>query len=534
MHVDGNVADVILAQLSEWGVQRIYGVLGDAVFPLFDALGRQDRIKFVAAVHETNAAFMATYDARMTGELAVCTASAGPGAVSLLNGLADAFMDGVPVLAITGQVDTKDMGFYTKQYFDQQAVFSFFSKNTSLLADPHAVVKVLTRAVRAACLESSVAHVSVPGDVFKKTVSVETVPANLVKIRSTPVFSGNQESIYAAVRNAQRPVIVAGKGSRAVKDQVLELAYKTGAGIVEAHGLKGIIGGRHELYLGGIGEAYLPPIVREADCLIIVGDVSHEMKFIPESSKIVYLGEHPGNIPVNAAAAATGDLGLLTEALLYRLGRQVLNREWFERVKGESHSGRQALPPLTENAVPLHPLKVMASLGGTVPQDAIIALDIGEFAHWFDRGFLGDRQEVLISGKWRSTGCGLPAAIGAKLACPDWTVVAIVGDGGFLASMSELLTCVRHNLDITTVVIKNGIYSLEKNKMSAEGLNPFGYELHNPDFVQFAKSCGAEGFRIEDPADIEKTVRFALQLGKPVLLEIICAAVSLPNAGISG
>jgi len=142
----------------------------------------------------------------------------------------------------------------------------------------------------------------------------------------------------------------------------------------------------------------------------------------------------------------------------------------------------------------------------------------------------GEQQEVLLSSMWRSIGSGLPAAIGAKLACPEKTVIAVVGDGGLLMSMSELLTCVRYNLAITIIVVKNNIYSIEKNKMIAEGLTPFGHGLTTPDFVQFAKSCGAEGFCIDDPADIQNITRLALDLGKPVLLEVICAAVDLPNA----
>lgn len=220
----------------------------------------------------------------------------------------------------------------------------------------------------------------------------------------------------------------------------------------------------------------------------------------------------------------------MLEVILHDLENYSLNGEWLDKIKGEAQRNRQIVTGEQENnAIPILPLRLMTALNEVLPPKAVVALDIGEFTHWFDLGFLGEGQQILLSSMWRSTGCGLPAAIGAKFACPDKTVVAIVGDGGMIMSMSELLTCVRYKLPITIIVVKNQIYSIEKNKMTAEGLIPVGYELTTPDFVQFAKSCGAEGFRIEDPADIQDTIKQALELEKPVLVEVICAAVDLPS-----
>lgn len=534
MHITGNTADLILAQLAEWGVERIYGVLGDAIFPLLDAVGRQHKIKFIAATHEANAAFMASYEARVTGKIAVCTATGGPGAVNLLNGLADAFMDGSPVLALTGQVGKKEIGLNVKQYFDQQGLFRIFSKNTSILVEPVSAVNLLVRAVRKACLERSVVHISIPKDVFGQAVSAEIVPPGFVEVKSTPVFSGDREVLADVIRSSQKPLILAGRFARDSVEQVAALAYRIGAGLITAQGAKGIIGGHQEIYLGGIGEAYLPKIVMEADCIVLIGDTSYEKNFLPREAKIVYINERPENIPANAAAYATGDPGLVVEDLVSGLGKDFLNQEWFGRVKDEVRAAKLLLTQEIDTMRPIHPLKLMTALSRVIPENSVITMDTGEFMHWFDAGFYGPKVNVLFSEKWRSIGCGLPAAVGAKFACPEKDVITIVGDGGFITSMSELLTCVRYNLAITIVLVKNGIYSIEKNKMVAEGLQPFGCEVYNPDFVQFAKSCGAEGFRIEDPAEIEKTVRFALELKKPVLLEVVCAAVDLPHANAPG
>lgn len=215
---------------------------------------------------------------------------------------------------------------------------------------------------------------------------------------------------------------------------------------------------------------------------------------------------------------------MILENLLQRLEGHSFNRDWLEEIKGLTQIRSQELTAESANNTrPISPLKLMTALNNIMPEEAIITLDIGEFTHLFNLGFQREQQKILLSGRWRSIGCGLPAAIGAKFACPGKPVIAIVGDGGFITSMSELLTCVRYSLDICVIIVKNHVYSIEKNKMLAEGLIPSGHELTVPDFVQFAKSCGAEGYRIDDPADIQNTIRAALELGKPALVEVICA-----------
>lgn len=530
MRTSGNVADFILAQLAEWGVERIYGVLGEAIFPLLDAMTRQSKIEFIAATSENAAAFMATYEARLTGRLAVCTASAGPGAVSLLNGFADACLDGSPVLAITGQVETKKIGTKTKQYFDQQQLYKSFTNFTSILINPAATAEMLASAVRKAYMDFTAVHITVPRDVFAMPVSADTLPVDIVKIRKPPVFSGSNENIVEAIKNSQRPLIVVGRAAEEALYQVLALAHHVGSGLVVAQEAKSIIRGSFKRNLGGIGEAYLPPLIKEADCVILVGNAFYEQKYLPEKAKLIHLAERPESINVNAHAAASGDIGLLIEVIMHDLKNYAVNQEWVARVKEEALRVKQVIARAREdNSRPVMPLRLMSSLNAVIPPKSVVALDIGEFSHWFDLGFMVENQEVLISSIWRSIGCGLPAAIGAKLADRDRKVIAIVGDGGMIASMSELLTCVRYNLAITIIVVKNQIYSIEKNKMAAEGLKPFGYELTTPDFVQLAKSCGAEGFRVEDPAEIEDRVRQAVESDRPVLLEVVCAAVDLPS-----
>ncbi len=526
MKINGNVADLVLAQLAEWGVQRIYGVAGDAVFPLLDAMSRQDRIAFIATVHESGASFAASYEAALTGAPAVCAGTCGPGAVNLLNGLADAYVEKHPVLALTGQVATQKTGPGTPQYFDQQAVYRNFAECTCLLADPAATVDFLLAAFRKAVLTSSVVHISLPKDILSAPVSADTCPAGAVQVTGPSPTCGDLPGVVSAVRSAHRPLVVMGRQARKVTDRVLRLAYILGAGLVLAQEAKGAVPGDHELNLGGVGEALLPPVVTEADCIVLIGGAPYEQPYFPPGAALVHLAERPGHLRRSVAAGAVGDLGLMLETVCRGLENHAPNRDWLDRVKAAAGTRPPDVPVAPG---PMHPLHLMEELDKAIPEDAVISLDVGEFIHWFDRGFAGRRQDVLLSGQWECIGAGLPAAIGAKLACPDRTVVAVVGDGGFLLSMAELLTCVRYNVAVPVIVVKNGQYSLERNKMVAGKLNPFGIDLQNPDFVQFARACGAEGFRVEDITGIKDVLGAALGLGKPALIEVPAAAVDLPQ-----
>jgi pyruvate dehydrogenase (quinone)/pyruvate oxidase len=514
VRVNGSVADFILAQLAEWGVERIYGVGGDAVSPLMGALDYQKKIEFITATNDANAAFMAAYEARLTGRLSVCTASAGPGAVSLLNGLADACLDGSPVLAVTGQVETKKIGARTKQYFDQQLLYRNFSKFTSLLIEPVSVAEILALAAREAYLDFSPAHISVPRDVFAKPVSLDTLPADIIEISKPPVFSGSNENIIEAFRDTKKPLIILGRGAEEALYQVLELSHKIGSGLIVAREAKSVIRGSFKRNLGGLGESYLPSIVNEADCLILIGNFPFEKQLFPAGIKIIQLAARPEYISVNAHAAASGDLGLLLEVIMHDLENYVVNQEWVGKIKEEALHIKQVAAQAKENKDrPIHPLRLMSALNQVVPPKSVITIDIGDLSHWFDLGYLVENQDVLLSSMWQSMGSGLPAAIGAKLAGRDRTVIAIIGEGGMIASMSELLTCVRYNLAITIIVVRDQTRS---------------QALPTPDFVQLAQACGAEGFRIEDPAEIEGAIKKAVGSERTVLLEVITAPVKSP------
>ena len=420
------------------------------------------------------------------------------------------------------------MGCGTVQFFDQQSVYRNFASSTSFLLDPGAVPDALLTAVRQALLSSSVVHLSIPKDVLLAPVSAETLPAAVLEVSGSPVVCGGIDPVLAAVRPAQRPLVVMGREARPAKDLVLLLAGRLGAGLILAQEAKGAIPDDHELNLGGIGEAFLPPLLREADRIILIGSAPFEQQYFPPGAGLVHLGDRPQRLHRALAASVIGDLRTILKTLCDQLPDHAVNQEWLDRVKAQAGS-RPKPEDIPAGPGPMHPLRLMMELDRVMPHDAVICLDVGEFIHWFDRGFCGRGQDILLSGKWEAIGAGLPAALGVKLACPQRTVVAIVGDGGLLMSMAELVSCVRHRAAVAVIVVRNGEYGLERNKMRTEKLTPFGLDLHNPDLVQLARACGAEGFRVEDPAAAGDVLRAALALGGPALIDVPCAAADLPQ-----
>ena len=528
----GNVADAILRMLAQTGVKSIYGISGDAIFPLLDAIPRQEAIKYYSPAHENGAAFMASYEAKLTGRLAVCTATSGPGTVNLLNGLADAFFDKAPVLAINGQVDTKKIGTNTKQYFKQLSVTENFSLFSEMVVSPQALVPVLAAAIETAVNSGTVAHVSVPRDVFLMPTEVTEKP--VVKGKNQIWGNGFAEMLETTVEllnSKTKPVILMGVKGEANGRAVCELAEKLGAAIVIAQQVMGVISYNKVRVIGGIGEGYSPEMLNQADCILIIGEAPYELSFLPESVPVIQITDKTANLHFGVIRyGIIGAPALVVKALEKRTARRSCDGRWSEMVAEERQIRRELINQDGNIAcTPIHPARVIAELNRFAAEDAIITLDIGSLIHWFERGFLASKQTVLLSSHWRSMGSGLPAAAAAKIAMPEKQVLALVGDGGLLMSMGEFLTAVRYNLPITVIVFRNGKYNLEKYKMLGQGMNPFGSEIPGLDYAGYAEACGAKGFRINDPEQLATVLPQALNCQVPAIVDIVTADVPLAS-----
>lgn len=515
------IAEVILQALACWGVKNIYGVSGDAILPFMDALGKQKEINFYSTATEAGAAFMACGEVRVSGKPGVCLATEGPGSLNLLNGVADAYRDSVPMLIITGQVETSKINTNVKQYVNQQQLFASVTGFTTLLTRPESAIGVFKLAMEKALGDSTPCHISIPKDIFLSPAHETDIPA-LGHPRPSGIM-GNLKTTAKLIGNCRRPIMIVGRAAIPFKDQVLELANLIGAAIIPAQGARGIYPGSEGRILAGMGEAHIPPIVNKTDCILLIGDSPYEHKYVPTEVKVIQIDVRPWNIANHLSPVAlTGDITLILSSLIKELSNFTPASGWQEEIK-QCHE--QYIEMIRGEAFlkdkPISPRQVISLINDTLPEDALIIIDTGEFMHWFDRGFIARQQPVIISDYWRCMGCGLPYGLGAQVAFPKKKIVVLTGNGDFIMTMQELLTAVRYGLPVVVIIFNNGIYALEQHKMQKNGLAPFGTTVASLDFVKLAEACGAGGIKVEEPERLAEVLKKAMVLDKPTVIEIV-------------
>ena len=520
-----NVASVLLSQLAMWGVKHIYGLAGDAIIPLLDAIRQQNALRYIAVRHETSAAFMASAEGKCASRLAVCIGTSGPGLANMMNGIADAAADHVPILVITGQVESDKVGTEAKQYIDQEQLISPLAVYTASLLHPDAVLAVLNKAVIEALSKRGAAHISIPKDVLALPCPLAARPPTGLLNQTVPKNSSQLDSCVAALNSAQRPLIYIGHGARHAAGPILKLAEALSAGIIETLGAKGTVPANHHLHIGGIGEGGTKEsadLLKQADCLLVVGANWYPDDFVPREIQVIKIDTAPGSIEAqqDITLGLVGDAAEVIDQLLPKLSRPD-RTDWL----GAIRSTREAIALKLDlerrpSGQAITPQALMAALEKSVAPDAIIALDTGDHTIWFNRMFQAQQQTILFSGKWRTMGFGLPAAISAKLQYPDKQVTALAGDGSFLMTAMELSTLVRYQTPVKIIVANNGTLAAEKSKMTAAGLQPYGVDLTNPDFSMLAKSFGMKSLRVEAADELDNALSELYADDQPMLLEV--------------
>ncbi|MGG4494354.1 thiamine pyrophosphate-binding protein [Brevibacillus reuszeri] len=527
------VAQFITEQLVQWGVSRVYGVAGDAIFAWLDTLGRQEKLEYIPCKHEAAAAMMASAEAKLTGRPAVCIATMGPGAINLLNGLADAYADHVPVIAITGHVETQKLGGGYKQYIPLEDVTRPITQYQATVVHPHAIGEVMHKAFVCAMHQKGVAHIAICKDVFERMTSAQIVP-RLPRVASA-VRPDRIEMEHAAelLLQSRRPILLLGIGARETAQSCLQLAEMLGAGILLTLGAKGILEDAHPLVLGGLGEGGSETALlalAEADLLVILGASWFPRAFLPKELAIVHVDTNPESIHAHPKLnSVTANLDDVLPLWLRRLESRRMDHAWEEQVERWHARFWEETQSITEQKADelVKPETLFHTLGKVVNEDAIIALDTGEHTIWFNRAFRGKAQFPLFSGKWRTMGFGLPAAIAAKLTYPKRQVVCITGDGGFQMNLAELMTAAEQQISFLLIVVNNGTLGLEQMKMVQAGFKPFGVRLNNPDFVLWAQACGVQGQVVENVSALEPQLRQALNSGRLTLLDVRCTSPTL-------
>lgn len=533
-----NASDILVDVLLDWGVDTIYGLPGDGINGIVEALRkRQDRLRFVQARHEAAAAFMACAHAKWTGRLGVCLATTGPGGINLMNGLYDAKFDHAPVLAITGLPyhDLAQTG--TQQDVDHTRLFRDAVEFTSAVQGAQAIGPVVSLACRTALARRGVAHVALPVDVQEQALG-EDEPSPRHKADPTSLWAegvvmpdeGAVREAAAVLSAGKRVVILAGQGARGAGTELLRTSDLLGAPVAKALLGKDVVPDIHPDVTGGVGYLGARPSQQAfaaCDTLLIVGSGFPYVEYYPPpgQAKVVQIDVDPARIglrqPVEAAVVADSAAGLaaLNRHLRRRDDRRFLEQvrawkvEWLEALaRGANRPGR-----------PLKPQRVVHDLDARLAPDAVIATDCGHntglAAQYLQ---IRERQRFGVSGTLASMGAGLPYAIAASIAFPGRQVVAVVGDGGLSQSLAELATCVRHRLPVKVVVISNGsLGQIKWEQMMFLGNPEFGCDLAPIDFAKVAEAMGVRGFRLEDPADCGRLLDEALAHPGPALVDAV-------------
>ena len=533
-------ADLLAEKLVEWGVSVVFGLPGDKIAHILDAIRRrQDKIRFVLVRHEEGAAFMASGHAKFTGKLGVCISTAGPGAVHLLNGLYDAKFDGVPVLAITGAPPRALLGTRFTQGVDTISLYNEVSSGVynELITGPYHLLSVADIARRAALACRGVAHLSFPIDVQAKRLADDDeslgvdVQHGIASSWAPQIEVPPPDAVRAAadlLNAGRRTALLVGRGALGATAEVEAIAARRVAPVIKAFLGKTVIADTSPYSTGGIGEfgtTASSMAIQNCDTLLIAGSTMPWLHYYPRpgQARIVQIDRDPTRLGLRVAVDVpiVGDVRCTLTELLPLLEPQV-DRTFFEQIRAKMNEWSQALHRIeTSTKLPLQPQVAARQVSELLAPDALVAFDCGSNTFFAARHIsMVPTQKLAVGGNLSTMACGLPFVIAAQLAYPNRQCVAFVGDGGFTMLMGEFATAVKYKLPIKVVVLKNDHYSRVMSEDNALGIPPFGTELQPIDFVRFAEACGGVGFACARPEEVRPALEAAWRIAdRPALIE---------------
>jgi pyruvate dehydrogenase (quinone) len=530
--VSVTVADVVVATLKASGVRRIYGLPGDSLNGLTDALRRDGGIAWQHVRHEESAAFAAAGEAATTGELAVCAASCGPGNLHLINGLFDANASRVPVLAIAAHIPRAEIGGSYFQETHPQELFRECSVYSELVSVPEQMPRVLEIAMRFALERSGVAVVVIPGEIFLHDAGRDTA---IRVIRPTASVIRPADAALAAAAEvlnaAERVTILAGAGCQGAHDEVVALAEALKAPVVHALRGKEFIEYDNPYDVGmtgllGFASGYRA--MEHCDALLMLGTDFPYRPFYPEDARIIQVdvrGEHIGRrAPVDVALVGT--VKDTIDALLPYL-RSARDAEHLDRMTSHYRRTRKqfdALAQSHDDRGPIHPQLLASAVDTAAADDAVFLADVGTPTLWAARYLtMNGRRRLIGSFNHGTMANALPQAIGVQAAYPGRQVVTLSGDGGLAMVLGELLTLRQQRLPVKVVVLNNEALAFVELEMKADGFVTYGTDLENPSFAEVARAIGLHGVRIEHPSELEDGLRTAFAYDGPAVIEVMTA-----------
>lgn len=540
-----NAADILIETVMSWGVDTIFGLPGDGINGIMEALRvRREKVRFIQVRHEESAALMACAYAKYTGKLGCCLATSGPGGIHLLNGLYDAKLDQAPVLAITGQTYSDLKGSHFQQEINMLQLFSDVACYNQEVINPNSIRMLTNEACRHALNNRAVSHLCIPIDYQiakvneKKQGMHKRAATNSVWAPPRAVPQPELLAHAAEILNqAKRPVILIGAGARNAGADVIELAEKIGAPIVKALLGKDVLPDDHPLTTGGLGLLGTTPsqeVMEQCDALIMIGTSFPYVEYLPkpDQARGIQIDDKPDRIGLRfpVEVGLVGDAKTTIAALLplvtHKEDRAFLSKaqegmtKWWQLM--DKYADREA--------VPIKPELVAQELSELLENDAIVSGDSGTNTSWIARYLrIRGTQRFNCSGTLATMAPALPYAIAAKIAFPTRQSVAFVGDGGFSMLMADFATACKYKLPIVVVVLSNESLGMIKWEQLVFMGNPeYGTELHSIDFAKFAEACGGIGFSVVEPAHLRTALKAALESGHPCIVDVKVDALEPP------
>jgi pyruvate dehydrogenase (quinone) len=534
-------SEALVERLADWGVDTVFGLPGDGINGIMEGLRRhQDRIRFILVHHEEAAAFMATGYAKATGRLGVCLATSGPGGIHLLNGLYDAKLDHMPVLAITGMQETSVLGTGYQQEVALDRLYADVAVYDQMIYNPAQLPSVVDNAVRTACARRGVAHLTLPNDI--QVADADADPWQHVAPARSPATAPvmlpapgrpreeDLQAIASLLADGSKTAILAGAGALHAREEVLAVAEALAAPVVKTLPGKAVIPDDSEYTTGGIGLLGTRPseeLMEEIDTLLMVGTNFPYTKHLPEPGKVRVAQIEADPVRAGARIATdvpvVGDAKAALAALLPMLKRRG-DTGFLEKCRQRMGKWREQMTALEDAARrPIAPQYVVGVLDRLASDDAILTCDSGTIATWAARHWTirGSRQ-FYLSGNLATMAPGLPYAVAIQHAFPGRQVIAYVGDGGFAMLMAEFLTAIQHQLPVKVVINNNNSLGQILWEQMVLGYPEHGVRYPEPfiDYASFATANGALGIKVDDPGSVQDAVGRALADDRPALIDV--------------
>ena len=533
------VAELLVGALEKTGVKQIFGLIGDSLNPLADAV-RGSQIEWIGVRHEEGAALAAAGQAKLTGNLAVCAGTTGPGSTHLVAGLYEAARDHAPVLALSGDMPRKFQGTDYIQTTKPDLLFRDVSLYTETINSPEQAAQVIHQAIAAAYAGRGVAHLTLPQDVIAAKTNGSLMSVATLKPRQE--FAAGAEDVAEIARRIDQAgsvLIMCGNGCHGAGDLLRALSDRLNAPLIHSVKGKDIMPYDDPHWMGGIGMIGTKAVynaIMHCELLLMVGTDYPYSEFLPRGGNVIQIDERPQVLGRRAptmlgvVGSARPTLKLLLDQVASKSDRAFWNKVAQERRKWDVMLDKQA--DLSRSADRIHPQAVARTVSDQARPDAVLVFDTGLNTLWSANWMRqSGSQRIIGSFNNAAVGTALGQANGIQTLDRSRQVIALCGDGGFNMLMCEFLTAVHHQLPVKVVIFNNSGFGLIKLEAESVGLPPYrqGIEFPNPDFAAFARACGGHGFTAKKPGELKEAVSAAFAIEGPAIVDAVVARDELPN-----